>query len=85
MTCKGRGGEGGIRTHGKFHPTSDFESGALNHSATSPWLGGVTLSGRRRFVKPALHSIGKKAVVRGSPGGCGGVAAGRPARGMRVR
>jgi hypothetical protein len=30
------GGEGGIRTHGEFHPTSDFESGALDHSATSP-------------------------------------------------
>ena len=30
------GGEGGIRTHGKIAPTSDFESGAFNHSATSP-------------------------------------------------
>jgi hypothetical protein len=30
------GGEGGIRTHGDFSATPDFESGALDHSATSP-------------------------------------------------
>jgi hypothetical protein len=29
-------GSGGIRTHGRFDPTSDFESGAFNHSATLP-------------------------------------------------
>ncbi len=35
--CLGRnGGEGGIRTPGGVTPTSDFESGAFNHSATSP-------------------------------------------------
>jgi hypothetical protein len=33
---RGRSGEGGIRTHGEFHPTSDFESGAIDHSTTSP-------------------------------------------------
>jgi hypothetical protein len=29
-------GEGGIRTPGTLAGTSDFESGAFNHSATSP-------------------------------------------------
>lgn len=32
------GGGGGIRTPGKREPTSDFKSGALNHSATPPKL-----------------------------------------------
>ena len=30
------GGEGGIRTHGNLTATPDFESGAFDHSATSP-------------------------------------------------
>ena len=30
------GGEGGIRTPGDLSATPDFESGALDHSATSP-------------------------------------------------
>ena len=30
------GGRGGIRTHGRFDPTLDFESSAFNHSATLP-------------------------------------------------
>ena len=30
------GGEGGIRTHGTFDSTPDFESGTFDHSATSP-------------------------------------------------
>ena len=30
------GGEGGIRTLGRFDPTPDFESGTFDHSATSP-------------------------------------------------
>ena len=30
------GGEGGIRTHGTFARTPDFESGTFDHSATSP-------------------------------------------------
>ena len=30
------GGGGGIRTPGELSPTSDFKSGALNHSATPP-------------------------------------------------
>ena len=30
------GGEGGIRTHGDIATTPDFESGAFDHSATSP-------------------------------------------------
>jgi hypothetical protein len=31
-------GEGGIRTPGKFDPSTDFESAAFNHSATSPGM-----------------------------------------------
>ena len=38
------GGEGGIRTHGGFAPTPDFESGTFDHSATSPGCGWVTAS-----------------------------------------
>ena len=30
------GGEGGIRTLGRFDPTPDYESGTFDHSATSP-------------------------------------------------
>jgi hypothetical protein len=30
------GGEGGIRTHGTENRTTDFESVAFDHSATSP-------------------------------------------------
>src|SRR6266567_2719650 len=32
------GGEGGIRTPGRVSPTPVFKTGAINHSATSPWL-----------------------------------------------
>ena len=32
------GGEGGIRTLGRFDPTPDFESGTFGHSDTSPTL-----------------------------------------------
>ena len=32
------GGRGGSRTHGRIAPTPDFESGALNHSATLPTI-----------------------------------------------
>ena len=32
------GGESGIRTHGRFDPTPDFESGTFDHSAISPKL-----------------------------------------------
>ena len=34
------GGEGGIRTHGGRKPTPVFETGAIDHSATSPRFGG---------------------------------------------
>src|ERR1039458_584242 len=37
-TYRKSGGEGGIRTPGTLASTSDFESGAFNHSATSPTL-----------------------------------------------
>ena len=40
FSCTGRslldGGESGIRTHGRFDPTPDFESGTFDHSAISP-------------------------------------------------
>ena len=39
QTVKQFGGEGGIRTHGGFAPTPDFESGTFDHSATSPDCG----------------------------------------------
>ena len=32
----GIGGEGGIRTHGSCYTTPVFETGAIDHSATSP-------------------------------------------------
>ena len=38
------GGEGGIRTHGRFDPTPDFESGTFGHSATSPVFAVFNLS-----------------------------------------
>ena len=31
------GGEGGIRTHGSFNRTLDFESSTIGHSDTSPY------------------------------------------------
>ena len=33
---RNHGGEGGIRTHGTLAGTPDFESGTIDHSATSP-------------------------------------------------
>ena len=36
MVLLGSGGEGGIRTPGTRKRTIDFESTALDHSATSP-------------------------------------------------
>ena len=36
------GGEGGIRTHGTLAGTPDFESGTIDHSATSPVRKGET-------------------------------------------
>ena len=53
------GGEGGIRTHGGFAPTPDFESGTFDHSATSPVcaiggsIAGVTAL-RHTLVKPSI-------------------------------
>ena len=32
------GGEGGIRTPGRVSPTPVFKTGAINHSATSPYI-----------------------------------------------
>src|SRR5690606_32607231 len=43
---KFNGGEGGIRTHVSLSAKPHFECGAIDHSATSPALGGVTV--RRR-------------------------------------
>src|SRR3546814_3372020 len=47
-----RGGESGIRTHGRFDPSPVFKTGALNRSAISPeWMrvGAGGLSHVRRF------------------------------------
>ena len=38
------GGRGGIRTHGTVARTSDFESGAFNHSATLPTVDSQALT-----------------------------------------
>ena len=50
-------GEGGIRTPGEFDPTTDFESAAVNRSATSPGSIllriGNTLKGRSEGINPA--------------------------------
>jgi hypothetical protein len=43
LTCKG-GGQGGIRTHGKLAPTTVFKTVALNHSATCPRWGPLSLT-----------------------------------------
>ena len=53
------GGEGGIRTHGGFAPTPDFESGTFDHSATSPVRAiGGSIAGmtalRHTLVKPSI-------------------------------
>ena len=53
------GGEGGIRTHGGFAPTPDFESGTFDHSATSPVRAiGGSIAGRavlrHTLVKPNI-------------------------------
>ena len=53
------GGEGGIRTHGGFAPTPDFESGTFDHSATSPVRAtGGSIAGRaalrHTLVKPDI-------------------------------
>ena len=42
------GGQGGIRTHGGFAPTPDFESGTFDHSATCPVSTEKTFQQRRR-------------------------------------
>src|SRR6188474_3114804 len=44
MSGERNGGRGGIRTHGRVAPTSDFESGALNHSATLPCCARVAVA-----------------------------------------
>src|SRR5215471_8767326 len=50
------GGWGGIRTPGGREPTPVFKTGALNHSATHPWLNfnylPKPLSGTNRELAP---------------------------------
>jgi hypothetical protein len=43
------GGRGGIRTHGEFNPTLDFESSALNRTQP-PFLASATIKDRRGFA-----------------------------------
>ena len=45
------GGEGGIRTPGTRKRTIDFESTALDHSATSPKQMEILKNGLQRFEK----------------------------------
>ena len=45
------GGEGGIRTPGTRKRTIDFESTALDHSATSPKQMGTFKNGLQRYEK----------------------------------
>ena len=45
------GGEGGIRTPGTRKRTIDFESTALDHSATSPKQMGTFKNGLQRYIK----------------------------------
>ena len=45
------GGEGGIRTPGTRERTIDFESTALDHSATSPKQMGTFKNGLQRYEK----------------------------------
>ena len=45
------GGEGGIRTPGTRKRTIDFESTALDHSATSPKQMGILINGLQRCEK----------------------------------
>ena len=50
----GTGGEGGIRTPGTCKRTIDFESTALDHSATSPKQMGILKNGLQQCEK-ILH------------------------------
>ena len=63
------GGGGGIRTPGELAPTSDFKSGALNHSATPPE------TGYKFDSRPRLSSFLRVPAAPGPPmarrvGGC---------------
>jgi hypothetical protein len=53
------GGEGGIRTHGSCYTTPDFESGAIDHSTTSP---GTLGCGRRKLIQG--RGVVKRAIFR---------------------
>ena len=57
---KSYGGRGGIRTHGSLATTSDFESDALDHSATLPTVDFISLFKHLRppvFHRTPRHSI----------------------------
>jgi hypothetical protein len=49
----GRGGEGGIRTHGKVAPTHAFQACSFNHSDTSPHIAALPL----RLDLPSLCGV----------------------------
>ncbi len=58
MPCSllGIGGRGGIRTPGSLATTSDFESGALNHSATLPVVLAMVLRSHPTLLRtPSSH------------------------------
>ena len=54
----GKGGRGGIRTHGELAPTPVFKTGALNRSATRPFLGPRTYHACRNPASAALTAPG---------------------------
>ena len=58
------GGEGGIRTPGTRKRTIDFESTALDHSATSPKQMGIIKNGLQRFEKMLQRPINAGPVLQ---------------------
>jgi hypothetical protein len=57
-----RGGEGGIRTHGRLATTPHFECGAFDHSATSP--GGI-VNYQRRTINDELFNPREGTMLEG--------------------
>jgi hypothetical protein len=51
----GIGGEGGIRTLGRFDPTPDFESGTFDHSATSPNRWAIIATARKAITHSDVY------------------------------
>ncbi len=78
------GGEGGIRTHGTPEGTSDFESDAIDHSATSPGgdSKGAIIADRRGDFDPKPQR-GPAPRARSSSSTCSGPTGSRQMRSTR--